>query len=393
MGESLLPAVVPLLRKLGIEEQVKSFSQRKPGVAFVARGGQRMDFFFPGKETGGLPNYAYNVPREAFDHLLRQRAAELGAKFVSRRATLETSQGEREVQLAAGMLESVPELHGTHPRLLVDATGRTRTFAKTLHIGAVRGTRNDVAYFAHYDGFLIPSSREGQVVINGLSRGWCWRIPLPGRLSVGVVLDAAAARRHGATPADRLESILASEPSLQADSLARRRLSEVMTYTNYQLVSERGHGPGWVAAGDAFGFVDPTLSPGLFMAMLSADLLDRMAFAAGPSVLDDPRRLSRQFARVFHELRDWHLGWQKIIEYFYDGRMHSLYEAGAGLSEKYGNLALPVMLERHLAARISGMVSGSQTRSRYARGLVGLASRHLTRGATAPAAFSVLSGV
>ncbi len=47
-----------------------------------------------------------------------------------------------------------------------------------------------------------------------------------------------------------------------------------MTYTNYQLISQQGHGKGWIMLGDAFGFVDPMLSPGLFMALESASLLD-----------------------------------------------------------------------------------------------------------------------
>ena len=35
VGESLIPAVVPILRRLGVEQQVASFSCRKPGATFV----------------------------------------------------------------------------------------------------------------------------------------------------------------------------------------------------------------------------------------------------------------------------------------------------------------------------------------------------------------------
>ena len=35
VGESLVPAVVPILRRLGLEEQVASFSRVKPGASFV----------------------------------------------------------------------------------------------------------------------------------------------------------------------------------------------------------------------------------------------------------------------------------------------------------------------------------------------------------------------
>lgn len=175
---------------------------------------------------------------------------------------------------------------------------------------------------------------------------------------------------------------------LRDDGKRRRRISEVMVYTNYQLISERGHGPGWVALGDAFGFVDPMLSPGLFMAMLSADLLDKHLFSAGNNIMEKTRRMDQAFA----ELRDWHQSWREIIRYFYDGRMHSLYESGSKLSETYGKFALPVMVEKHLTRQITGMVSGARTRSRYGRKLLELSSRHLVWGVKPPGDYVVMAG-
>jgi flavin-dependent dehydrogenase len=189
VGESLLPRVVNLMRRLGIEDRVSAFSQYKPGVGFIARDGSRLDFFFPQKAIKGMPNYAYNIPRPEYDKLLRTRAEELGVLFVKGRAELEKGTEGREIQLTAACLASVPELKGVHPKLLVDSTGRARTFAKVIGVGSQRGKRNDVAYFAHFEGFDVEAMREGQVVITTLSRGWSWRIPLPGRLSVGVVVD------------------------------------------------------------------------------------------------------------------------------------------------------------------------------------------------------------
>ena len=57
------------------------------------------------------------------------------------------------------------------------------------------------------------------------------------------------------------------------------------TYANYQLISARGSGAGWAMVGDAFGFVDPMLSPGLCMAMSSAERL-----AAAIPRTAEPRR-------------------------------------------------------------------------------------------------------
>jgi flavin-dependent dehydrogenase len=377
VGESLLPRVIQLMRRLGIEDRVKQFSQFKPGVGFISRDGSRLDFYFPQKAIKGVPNYAYNIPRPEFDNLLRDRAIELGVTVVKRRAELEKGADGREIQLTAECLAAVPELGGMHPKLLVDSTGRARTFARVLGIGAKRGKRNDVAYFAHFENFDVGAMKEGQVVITTLDHGWSWRIPLPGRLSVGVVVDKASLKGRGDTAEERLEAVIDAEPLLSAAGQGRRRVTPVMTYTNYQLISDRGHGPGWVSTGDAFGFVDPMLSPGLFMAMHSADLLDRHAFAGGLGILDQPARLAKAFDKVFDELLDWHEAWAELIEYFYDGRMYALHSAGAQLSEKYGEAALPRLMERHLTTQITRLLSGVATRSRYGRGLLRFSLKHL----------------
>lgn len=377
VGESLLPTVVSLMRRLGIEERVAAFSQYKPGVGFLARDGSRLDFFFPQRAIKGMPNYAYNIPRPEYDNLLRTRAEELGVTFVKRRAELEVGSEGREIQLTAACMADVPQLGGKHPKLLVDSTGRARVFSKLLGVGAARGKRNDVAYFAHYENFESEAQREGQVVITTLQHGWSWRIPLPGRLSVGVVVDKSAVKDRGETAEERLEATIDAEPGLAAAGEGRRRITPVMTYTNYQLISERGHGPGWVAMGDAFGFVDPMLSPGLFMAMHSADLLDSQVFAAGAGILDQPARLAKSFDRVFAELRDWHEAWGEVIEYFYNGRMYALHAAGEQLCEKYGERALPRLMEKHLTSQITRLLSGVATRSRYGRNLLKFSTKHL----------------
>ena len=388
VGESLLPTVVDLMRRLGIEERVAEFSQHKPGVAFMHRDGQRLDFLFPKGVLGKTPNYAYNIPRPEYDELLRTRAEELGVEFVNHRAKVGAGGAGREIELAEESLAAAG-MDGVHPKLLVDCTGRARLFAKTLGIKAERGSRNDVAYFAHFENFDAEGSVDGQVVLSILEHGWSWRIPLPGRLSVGVVVDKSVAARHGSTPEERLDGIIESEPMLRKAGMGRKRLSEVMAYTNYQLISARAHGPGWIAVGDSFGFVDPMLSPGLFMAMHMAEILDRIVFKAGPGILANPKKLAAGFCRIEAEMRDWHAAWTEVIEYFYDGRMFSMYEGGSKLTENHGKWTLPVMVDNHLRANITRMVSGVSTRSRYGRKLIHFTSRHLIWGTRPPAYYAV----
>src|SRR6266853_1670126 len=177
VGESLIPSIIPVLRKLGLEERAAAICQHKPGVSFTFGLGEEIDFCFQSVAACALPTYAYNAPRPAFDRLFDERADELGAKRVRIRAKVERV-GADGLRLADETLAQAPWLNGRQPDLLVDSTGRSRLFARTLDIPAEVGPRKDAAYFAHYHGF-IERPPTGQVIIGRLAAGWCWRIPLP----------------------------------------------------------------------------------------------------------------------------------------------------------------------------------------------------------------------
>jgi 2-polyprenyl-6-methoxyphenol hydroxylase-like FAD-dependent oxidoreductase len=41
-GESLVPGVIPIFRRLGIEDQIAAISLLKPGVTFIPMGGKKI---------------------------------------------------------------------------------------------------------------------------------------------------------------------------------------------------------------------------------------------------------------------------------------------------------------------------------------------------------------
>src|SRR5262245_62864155 len=73
VGESLVPAVIPILRRLGFEEEAAGFSQVKPGVSFIWSKTDRFAFTFARFAPAVVP-YAYNIPRPRFDVALAARA-------------------------------------------------------------------------------------------------------------------------------------------------------------------------------------------------------------------------------------------------------------------------------------------------------------------------------
>ena len=372
VGESLVPAVIPILRKLGIEDRVAAISRHKPGTSFIHREPLEMHFNFRSVE-GFLPTYAYNVPRPQFDDAIRDRAGELGARFVMHRARLKAQPGDVTHELVLDEACLAAAGLNAQPALIVDAAGRARLSARTLGIAARTGSRRDQAYFAHYENFDHPFP-EGQVVITYHEFGWSWRIPLNDRMSFGVVMCADHADRWGTSATERLAGVLAEEPRLASHSQHARRVTDVFTYSNYQLISARGYGPGWVAIGDAFGFVDPMLSPGVFLAMEAAVSVAGTVTRKG---LQDAPRLGRSLGKQEREMREWITAWKELIDYFYDGRIANFYVAGNDMMNKHPGI-ISNFMQRTIERRLACMASGGTTRSLWNRKFLAASIKWLT---------------
>jgi flavin-dependent dehydrogenase len=382
VGESLVPAVVPILRRLGFEEETAGFSRLKPGVSFIWSPTHRVSVTFDQFVPAVFP-YAYNIPRPQFDQALLAKALAAGVRHVPVKARFETGNGNgsgAELTLAPETLAAAPGMHEHPPHLVVDATGRARHGARALSIGAKLGPRKDVAHFAHFENFNWDDV-PGQVLIaRGQAGGWSWCIPLQDRLSIGIVLDQADAAKLGRTPEERLECAIATDPWLFSIGGGAKRVSDVATYSNYQLISERGYGPGWVMLGDAFGFIDPMLSPGVFLALRSAELLaDGLAPWLERKAAPTPTEMQSVLASYSAAQTEMLSAWFELVAYLYDGRLAALMEAGkswmapnAGFFKK--------MLQGHIGRQVGRLASGAATTSRYSRGLLRFLGRHGMRG-------------
>ena len=378
VGESLVPAVVPILRRLGIEEETAAFSRVKPGVSFIWSATDRVSVTFNRFAPAVFP-YAYNIPRPRFDEALLARAIASGVRHVHTRARLIESQTQAELALAPETLAAVPALDGRPPHLIVDATGRARCVARALAIPARLGPRKDVAHFAHFEGYRWDDA-PGQVLIARGEAGWSWCIPLQERLSIGVVLGQDDAARLGRAPEERLERAIMTDRWLSSIAGDARRVTSVATYANYQLISERGYGRGWVMVGDAFGFIDPMLSPGVFLALRSAELLaGALAPWLGRRAIPSPAELDSALASYADRQHAMLSAWLELVAYLYDGRLVALMRAGQTWMTP-GSGFLKKSVEHHIARSVGVLASGAATTSRYNRGLLRFLSRHALRG-------------
>jgi hypothetical protein len=363
VGESLVPAIIPILQMLGVEEKVKSFSTFKPGATFNLRATDNFSFFFD-KLIGKTATYAYNVPREKFDDALLEAARAAGAKIIEAPANLERIAGTGKVKLSDDTLAAAANFFAGQPDLIVDATGRVRLLPKLLGISAREAGRKDTALFAHVDQTHLDHA--GHVHTTRIDHGWSWRIPLPGRVSVGMVLGAEHLPKFGASKEERYDNLLKQDSVLAKVAKDSKRLTPVMEYTNYSLVSERMTGENWALVGDTAGFIDPVFSSGLFLGMNSAVILAHAISAGTPAA----------FAAYEKEARHHLETWQEIVGYFYDGRLFTFFRVGEMMK---GNPVIK-LLTPHISQHMGRIFSGAASTSNYSLGLLRFGMKNGLRG-------------
>jgi flavin-dependent dehydrogenase len=294
LGESLLPGSVGVLEALGVLGEVRARFLVKRGARFVdgrdERRTARYDFaeaFHPRWD------HAFEVPRDDFDELLFRHAGRCGAEL---REGWEVTAMRRDGERATGVDARAPDgtMHAIDARFVVDATGRDAMTARAS---------GDVERIAHLDRTALytqvrgawrdTGEREGdiQIVVCGedTQRGWFWLIPFAdGRTSVGVVVSGAWVRAHRDAdeggPEAMFDAAVRETPAVAGMLMGAERLFAPRATSDFSFHVRRMRGEGWLAVGDAAGFIDPLFSTGVHLAMegalRAADAIDE-ALASG----------------------------------------------------------------------------------------------------------------
>jgi flavin-dependent dehydrogenase len=312
IGESLLPANLPLLDQLGVADEVRAIGMIKWGAEFISPwDGRQQDFRFADAWDKSMP-YAYQVRRSQFDEILCRHAARCGAHVTEdcRVRSVEFQRGNgRE---AGGVHVQAEHQDGRtlawQARYVVDASGRDTFLLNRL--GAKRRNRrhNSAAIFGHYSGAeRNAGERAGHISIYWFDHGWIWFIPLnDGATSVGAVVWPYYLKSRNVPLRQFFLDTIALCPPLAQRLSQATLMTEVEATGNYSYSgSTRSYGERYLLLGDAYAFIDPVFSSGVMLAMKSAfagaDALDTClkAPARAPAALRAFDRLVRRGPREF----------------------------------------------------------------------------------------------
>jgi flavin-dependent dehydrogenase len=316
IGESLLPYNLPLLDRLGAGEKVRSAGyQVKRGALFFSGefGGRRLVDFSHGWDEDHA--FAYQVPRAEFDSLLLEHARGCGADV---RHRMDVRRVILEGGAAVGVEVAGPDgaARRIRSRVVIDASGGAAALAGALGMRRPYPKMRRAALFAHYEGAPTHAeARAGDILLPIHEKVWYWQIPFSdGRSSVGAVFEPELARGRAADREALFDGLLAECPELSPLLRSARRISPVYGASDYSWRARRLAGNGWALVGDAAGFLDPTFSSGVFLAMTMGEkAATRIAGALrrpGPVRRAQLRAYERESLRVLNAFR-------RYVEAFY----------------------------------------------------------------------------
>ena len=299
IGESLLPANLPILERLGVADEVKAIGMQKWGAEFVSPwDGRQQSFEFADGWNKSLP-FAYQVRRAEFDEILFRRAARAGAQTIEgcRVRDVEFLPDGTGVRVHAALEDGSTD--SWQARFLVDASGRDTFLGNRLSAKRRNTKHSSAALYGHFSGaHRYSDKRAGDISIYWFDHGWFWFIPLAdGTTSVGAVVWPYYTKTRTVPVREFFLATIELCAPLAARLRGAELVADVTATGNYSYACDRSYGPSYILLGDAYTFIDPMFSSGVMLAMNSAvsgaDTIDQC--------LRDPASASRalqSFERV-----------------------------------------------------------------------------------------------
>jgi flavin-dependent dehydrogenase len=330
VGESLPPAVCPLLRDLGVLDRFRADEHLASYGNLSVWGSDRIqahDHIFDPHGHG------WHLDRARFDAMLRDAARAAGAEVLEgvEIGKAERDDGHWRLHLRVG--EATRELQAAW---LIDATGRRATLARRY--GATRHHDDRLVAFHARFRSALGGDEDARTMIESAPDGWWYTALLPSRERVVVWLtDADLADRAALLSPEGFAARL-RESSHTGALLASRGYILQGRPSGTGAGSARLDpfaGDGWVAVGDAALSFDPLSSQGMLNALytgLRAGQAIARALAGDHSgVAHYGSRLGQVYAAYLRNRHIFYAGEPRWSGHPFWQRRHSVLKA-AGLN-------------------------------------------------------------
>ncbi|MBI1387813.1 MAG: FAD-dependent oxidoreductase [bacterium] len=317
IGESMLPYCYFPMQRVGFLDKMKnSRFVKKYSVQFVSPNGKISAPFYFTQHMDHEAAQTWQVPRAEFDALLLDHALESGAEVIEDTAVKDfLVEDGRVVGLAVrGADGAERELRAP---MTVDASGRASLAISRFRWRKMDPVLNKAAVWTQYKGAMRDEGLdEGATTVAYIpDNGWFWYIPLPDDIvSVGVVAEREYLYRDGRDLETIFHREVKENPWIAEHLAPGVRHTDFLATGEYSYRSEFCAIDGLTLAGDAFAFLDPVFSSGLFLALRGGE----MAGEAVDAALTAGDVSAARFSAYGEELCAMMETMRKLVYAFYD---------------------------------------------------------------------------
>ncbi len=317
VGESLIPHCWDTLDRLGMTERLdaKGF-QSKQSVQFVSEEGELSTPFYFSKHTDHPRAKTWQVDRETFDTMMMERAREAGAEVREGVKVIEFLEQDDVIVGVLAEDESGRRFELRAP-ITMDASGRDALFQRKKKWRKRDPKLNKIAIWTLYKGAKRdPGVDEGATTIAYVKeKGWFWNIPLKDDIvSTGIVAERDYLYRDGRDLAGIYEREIKENKWIQEHLSEGEQFGQYWVTGEYSYRAENCATDGLVLIGDAFAFLDPVFSSGVYLALttgsISADAVDK-ALDLGDTSGEQFREYGERVCKGIEWMR-------KLVYAFYD---------------------------------------------------------------------------
>lgn len=276
IGESMMPFCWYTLDRLGLASRMDEIGfQQKHSVQFVSTDGQVSRPFYFFQHDDHPSAVTWQVERQAFDQMLVDRARELGADIREQHKVLDVIHDDSGSVVGVVAEDGDGTRHEFRGRLAVDASGRDCLVASKERWRNRDPQLKKIAIWTYFEGAMRdPGLDAGSTTVAYIpDKGWFWYIPMrDNRVSVGVVAERDYLYRDGNKPEEIFEREIRENAWIQEHLGPGRQVGEYWVTGEYSYRSNYCAADGVLLVGDAFAFLDPVFSSGVFLALKSGEL-------------------------------------------------------------------------------------------------------------------------
>ena len=318
IGESLMPFCWFTLDRLGVLGEMERIAYiKKHSVQFVTSDGRQSQPFYFFQHYDHPSATTWQVERAKFDLMLLDNARRKGAEVREQTRVTHTIKDDGGRTIGVEAVGSDGAAFEVFAPMTIDCSGREQVATAREGWRIKDPWLNKLAVWTYWRGAKRdPGIDEGNTTVAYLpERGWFWYIPLKNDIvSVGIVAEKDYLFSETKEPAQIFAREIGRNAWIADHLRVGAQFGEYWVTSEFSYRSRFCAADGLLLAGDAFAFLDPVFSSGVFLALKSGE----MAADAVDAALTAGDTSGARFADYGEKLCAGIENMRKLVYSFYD---------------------------------------------------------------------------